>query len=76
MIDDDDVSFTAVTLSTTSGDWIWFLICVAIVVVMSCIVTSNKDECSRMRCPVGLSPKLMEHECLCTTKAVSDGPEP
>lgn len=62
MIDYDDVSDFA--LFGPVG-----FIGLVILIALFCIALENDKECSTRTCPAGMAPKLMENDCLCTTKA-------
>lgn len=70
MLDDSDLDFAI--LSTGGGGGLFGIIFgICIIVIIAIAVSNNKDECSKMHCPDGQAPKLMAHECLCVTRAVS-----
>ena len=62
MIDEDDVTFTA--LVAPSG-WIGLIILILVLVAYY----SNQDECAKRSCPTGQTPVLMHHDCLCVERA-------
>jgi hypothetical protein len=33
--------------------------------VLWCIAAANEADCKRLPCPVGMSAKLLDHECVC-----------
>ena len=67
MIDHSDGDdFWLASLFTPGGLGIILLI---IAVVLWIMAMSNDVDCSKKQCPLDMSPKLMNHECLCVTKA-------
>lgn len=66
MIDDDDVTFFALSASPVGP--IGFVVCIAIMIVLGCIAASNADDCAQMKCATG-EPKVIKHECLCVERA-------
>lgn len=69
MLDDSDVDF--VILSGGGGSLAAVVVTIVLAIVVAVIVAGNKEDCAKMKCPDGHEPKLMAHECLCVTKAVS-----
>lgn len=45
------------------------LLLLAVAVAIWIIAAQNSGECEKKTCPDLQAPKLMEHECLCVTKA-------
>jgi hypothetical protein len=62
MFDGDDVSDFA--LWGPGG-----LVGLILLIILLFIVCGNEEECSKRTCPTGQVSALMEHECLCVTKA-------
>jgi hypothetical protein len=67
MMDDDDVEWVAILWPT--GGWLISIIGLIVLVVMLVVVSGNKDDCARLQCSSGKTPKLMQHECLCVELA-------
>lgn len=68
MIDDSDADdFWLIALITDNP----IIIVLALVagIVFGIIAVSNSQKCSTRHCPDGQTPKLMNHECLCVTRA-------
>lgn len=65
MIDDDDVNFVGLMGMMDGWSFVWLAV-FAVVLIAYC---SNVDECAKRSCPLGMTPKLMKHECLCVTVA-------
>lgn len=65
MLDDSDSDMLGALFVFGGGGLVIFVLWI----VVSIAVANNKDECGAMRCPDGLQPKLMAHDCLCVTKA-------
>jgi hypothetical protein len=67
MIDHDDGDdFWLASLFTPGGLGIILLI---IAIVFWIIAASNDADCSKKQCPAPMTPKLMDHQCLCVTEA-------
>jgi hypothetical protein len=69
MIDDDDASDAFMVAALSPGGFGAFLVFLAIAIVFAVYASNNRAECSTRACPSGQSPKLMNHECLCVTRA-------
>lgn len=65
-LDDDDIEL--ILWSWWPSGWVSAFILFAVVLILSVIVESNKEDCAAQRCPPGTSPKLTSHECLCVTR--------
>lgn len=65
-------------IDSSDGDTFWLvsLLCggpIAIIafifaVVLWCIAATNATNCRQLSCPVAMSAKLIDHECVCVGK--------
>lgn len=71
MLDGDDIGDVALTSNPTT----WFGVVVLLVAlgILFAIVSRNEKDCSQMKCVAGSSPRLMDNECLCVSKATPVG---
>lgn len=68
MIDDDDV--TSVALMTLLSDGpVMSMVGLAFLIVVLVWQCQDADTCAQMHCPLGQTPKVMKHDCLCVTEA-------
>lgn len=45
------------------------LVLLILAIVFWVIAASNDTDCSKRACPSPMTPKLMEHSCMCVTEA-------
>lgn len=69
MLDDSDIDSAWWVFILSGGGWAWTIFVLIVVAVLYGVVGSNKDDCSRLHCSPGKSPRLMAHECLCVERA-------
>ena len=65
-------------IDSSDGDTFWLVslfssgpiavIAFIIAVVRWCIAAANEADCRQLPCPVGMSAKLIDHECVCVGK--------
>lgn len=67
MIDDSDGN-DALLAAAVSGGWPAFVL-IIIAVILFALSADNKADCAKKTCPTGQTPRLMDHECLCTAVA-------
>lgn len=67
MIDGDDVNDMATISLFTTGPI--SAVAFVLMLVFAYYACENADECARMHCPGGQTPKLTEHACMCVTEA-------
>lgn len=67
MIDDSDVHDFEIMALFTDGPAGWILLAIAVVLLI--IVAGNEEDCAKKTCPSQMTPKLMEHSCMCVTEA-------
>ncbi len=46
------------------------VIALIIAIVLWCIAAANEADCKQLPCPVGMSAKLLDHECVCVGKSL------
>ena len=46
-----------------------FVAAVILMLILAYVVAKNEDECAAKTCPVGMSSKLADNDCLCVMKA-------
>lgn len=69
MLDDSDLDDVVLFGLLSNGGSGWGLFWLALLIVFAVAVCNNHDECGRMRCSDGRTPKLMSHQCLCVEPA-------
>lgn len=67
MIDHDDVDDVGLVAMLSSGSL--FVAAVILMLILAYVVAKNEDECAAKTCPVGMSSKLADNDCLCVMKA-------
>lgn len=68
-------------IDSSDGDTFWFvsllcggpiaIIALIIAIVLWCIAAMNESDCRQLPCPVGMSAKLIDHECVCVGKPLT-----
>lgn len=67
MLDFDDVSWFAVLFPVIGP--ISAVLLITGIIVMGVIAYQNENECETRACAAGMSPRLMDSECLCVALA-------
>lgn len=64
MIDDSDGNF--VLLAGSSGTGLaGLVVTLVIAAIVYAIAASNREDCGKRHCAAGLTPKVVDHECVC-----------
>ncbi len=62
--DGDDFWLASMFTSGPAG-----LVLLVIAIILWCVAAGDDSDCAKKSCPIGMTPKLMEHSCLCATEA-------
>lgn len=69
MIDDSDGDFAL--LASLGMPGVGGLILAILAIVFYVIASRNAADCAKQACPHGGTPKLLDHQCICTEAPVA-----